>query len=166
MSGCSGNGNTSNSQAVSETESQASVESQQESKLPEPESRDIFAMDTYMVLKAYGDNAKKALEESEEEIQRLESIFSVNIPDSDIAKINANSGNPVTVNASTKTAIAKAIEIGDMTDGALDITVFPIVREWGFTTGDYKILDKNYKENKPKTSKQKTVKELVIKDKT
>ena len=33
-------------------------------------------------------------------------------------------------------------------------------------TGDYKILDKNYKENKPKTSKQKTVKELVIKDKT
>ena len=33
-------------------------------------------------------------------------------------------------------------------------------------TGDYKILDKSSKENKPKTSKQKTVKELVIKDKT
>ena len=33
-------------------------------------------------------------------------------------------------------AIAKAIEIGDMTDGALDITVYPLVREWGFTTGD------------------------------
>ena len=31
-------------------------------------------------------------------------------------------------------------------------------------TGDYRILDKNYKENKPKPPKPKTVQELVIKD--
>ena len=38
---------------------ESSEESKEESKLPEPESRDVFAMDTYMVLKAYGNNAKR-----------------------------------------------------------------------------------------------------------
>ncbi len=143
LCGCSASQNNHDTSSKTEVSVQSEVSevSKEESKLPEPESRDIFAMDTYMVLKAYGSNAKKALEESEKEIQRLENLFSVNIADSDIARINANSGNPVTVNVSTKTAIAKAIEIGDMTDGALDITVYPLVREWGFTTGDYKIPD-------------------------
>ena len=140
LCGCSQSQNNDTSKAEISVQSEVSEvskeQSKEESKLPEPESRDVFAMDTYMVLKAYGSNAKKALEESEKEIQRLESLFSVKVPDSDISKINANSGNPVTVNASTRTAIAKAIETGNMTDGALDITVYPIVREWGFTTGD------------------------------
>ncbi len=138
LCGCSaGQNNDKTSKADVSVQSQVSEESKkEESKLPEPESRDVFAMDTYMVLKAYGTNAKKALEQAETEIQRLESLFSVKLRDSDISKINATSGNPVTVNVSTRTAIAKAIEIGDMTDGALDITVYPLVREWGFTTGD------------------------------
>lgn len=148
LCGCSaGQSNTQTSKTEISVQSEATEASKEESKLPEPESRDVFAMDTYMVLKAYGSNAKKALEESEKEIQRLESLFSVKVSDSDISKINANSGNPITVNASTRTAIEKAVEVGDMTDGALDITVYPIVREWGFTTGDsenepdYKIPD-------------------------
>ena len=140
LCGCSqGQNNDVSSKTEVSVQSEVSEESEvskEESKLPEPESRDVFAMDTYMVLKAYGSNAQKALEEAEDEIKRLESIFSVKVPSSDISKINATSGNPVTVNASTRTAIAKAIEIGDMTDGALDITVYPLVREWGFTTGD------------------------------
>ena len=126
------------------SEESVEEESKEESKLPEPESRDVFAMDTYMVLKAYGTNAKKALEDAETEIKRLESLFSVKLYDSDISKINSTSGNPITVNASTRTAIAKAIEIGDMTDGALDISVYPLVREWGFTTGDSE-TEPNYK---------------------
>ena len=151
---CSANqGKQTSSKTEVSVPSQVSEESveeeskEEESKLPEPESRDVFAMDTYMVLKAYGTNAKKALEDAETEIKRLESLFSVKVYNSDISKINSTSGNPVTVNASTKTAIAKAIEVGDMTDGALDISVYPIVREWGFTTGDsenepyYKIPD-------------------------
>ena len=113
------------SQVSEESKAESSEEEskEEESKLPEPESRDVFAMDTYMVLKAYGSNAKKALEDAETEIKRLESLFSVKLYDSDISKINANSGNPITVNASTRTAIAKAIEVGNMTDGALDISV-------------------------------------------
>ena len=158
LCGCSANqGNQTSGKTEVSVPSQVSEESkaesseeeskEEESKLPEPESRDVFAMDTYMVLKAYGSNAKKALEDAETEIKRLESLFSVKLYDSDISKINANSGNPITVNASTRTAIAKAIEVGNMTDGALDISVYPIVREWGFTTGDsenepyYKIPD-------------------------
>ena len=141
LCGCSAGQNTpqtskTETSVQSQVSEESSEESKEESKLPEPESRDVFAMDTYMVIKAYGTNAKKALEESEKEIQRLESLFSVKVRDSDISKINSTSGNPVTVNASTRTAMANAIEIGDMTAGALDITVYPLVREWGFTTGD------------------------------
>ena len=31
--------------------------------------------------------------------------------------------------------------MGKKTDGAFDITVYPLLKEWGFTTGDYKIPD-------------------------
>jgi thiamine biosynthesis lipoprotein len=40
-------------------------------------SRDIFAMDTYMYLKAYGEHADTALGYSSEQILSLEELFSV-----------------------------------------------------------------------------------------
>ena len=49
-------------------------------------SAEVFAMDTVMSLKAYGKNAEKAVSEASAEIKRLESLFSVNIPQSDISQ--------------------------------------------------------------------------------
>lgn len=101
--------------------------------------RDVFAMDTYMKLKAYGENADTALSEAEQEILRLESLFNVNDENSDIFKVNKNAGKAVQVSDDTIKMIGKANKISEMTNQAVDPSIYPIVKEWGFTTGDYKI---------------------------
>ena len=97
-------------------------------------SSDFFAMDTYMSVKTYGTDATGA---AEDEARRLEALFSVTDAESEIGKLNANGR----VDASDETVelIEKALEISGITDGALDITVYPAVRAWGFTTGEYSV---------------------------
>lgn len=108
---------------------------------PKEYTKDIFAMDTFMTIKAYGNKAETALDEAEREIVRLESLFSVTDKKSDISRINKNGGQFVKVEEDTLDLIGTALDYCRETDGALDITVYPILREWGFTTGEYKIPD-------------------------
>ena len=105
-------------------------------------TRDVFAMDTYMNMKAYGKDAETALEEAENRIHELEEELSATSETSDIWKINHSNGNEVALCDDTAVLIEKAIEVGSCTNGALDITVFPILKEWGFTTGEYHIPEK------------------------
>ncbi len=100
-------------------------------------SKDLFAMDTYMSLTAYGENAEAAVEEAAAEITRLEQIFSTNIETSEIAQINANGGGEVSED--TAYLIEKSLEYYEETKGAYDITVYPLVYEWGFTTQNYQV---------------------------
>lgn len=100
---------------------------------------DLFAMDTYMTMRAYGDNAEEALDAASECIKELERTFSVTDEGSDLWKINNSGGVPVEVCDDTAKLIDAAKEYGADTDGALDITVYPVLKEWGFTTGEYKI---------------------------
>ena len=104
-------------------------------------TKDVFAMDTYMNLKAYGENSEIALEIAGDEIKYLDELLSVTNNDSDVRKINNSNGNSVSVNKETAEIIQNAIEIGSQTNGALDITIYPVLKEWGFTTNDYKIPD-------------------------
>jgi thiamine biosynthesis lipoprotein ApbE len=55
-------------------------------------SRVVFAMDTVMDIKMYGENSKVAVDECEKEIYRLEKLFSATDPESDISKINDSAG--------------------------------------------------------------------------
>ncbi len=105
-------------------------------------NRDIFAMDTYMSLKAYGKNSENALGDAVNEIQRLEKILSVTYEKSDVFEINNNKISS-TVSDDTLKIIQTAVDIGSKTDGNLDITIYPVLKEWGFTTGNYKIPDRN-----------------------
>lgn len=104
-------------------------------------TRDVFAMDTYMELKAYGKNAEQALEEAENRIHEIENELSATSDQSDIWKINHSHGEDTAVSDDTAVLIDKALEIGDSTHGALDITIFPVLKEWGFTTQKYHIPD-------------------------
>lgn len=101
--------------------------------------RQIFAMDTVMELTVYGEQAEEALTEAAHLINRLDNLFSVTNKKSDIAKVNASNGKPVTVEAETYEVVKKSVEYSDETGGALDISVYPIVKAWGFTTNQKKI---------------------------
>ena len=104
-------------------------------------SRDIFAMDTYMSIRAYG-GGESALDAAEERIRTLEAELSVTSDKSDTAAINSSAGSPAEVSEDTLTIVKKAVEMGGITGGALDVTAYPLVKEWGFTTGDYHIPEK------------------------
>lgn len=104
-----------------------------------PASRDIFAMDTYMSVKAYGENADNALDKAVERVYSLESELSVTDENSDVWKINHADGNTVAVSDDTMNIIQKACEISDDTNGALNICLYPVLSAWGFTTSQYRI---------------------------
>ena len=65
------------------------------SSQPTASERDVFAMDTFMTMKAYGDGAGSALEAAEERIRELEAELAVTAQDSDIAHINRANGAEV-----------------------------------------------------------------------
>lgn len=103
----------------------------------EESSIDIFAMDTYMTLKAYGENREEALEAAQTEIERLDALWSVGEAESEVTKLNENKEG--VVSDETMELIVYAKEIAEQTNRAFDITIYPFMELWGFTTENYKV---------------------------
>lgn len=108
---------------------------------PSASERDVFAMDTFMTMKAYGSEADTALEAAEARIRELEDELSVTKQDSDIARINSAGGEAVTVSPDTAALVEAGVSFWQETSGALDISIYPVLAEWGFTTGEYHVPD-------------------------
>ncbi|MGN0291097.1 MAG: FAD:protein FMN transferase [Lachnospiraceae bacterium] len=105
------------------------------------EKREIFAMDTYMTLTASGKQAKEALDTAEEEIQRLDELLSVGNGDSEVSVVNENGS--IILTEDTAYLLERSLELYESTDGAFDITIYPLMEEWGFTTGVYQVPEKS-----------------------
>ena len=104
---------------------------------PEPVQGTFFAMDTMMDFTIYGESG--LINQSESLIASLESLVSVTDADSELYAINQTGSGMLTEEASS--LMKQALEICRRTGGALDISVYPIVRAWGFTTGSYQVPD-------------------------
>ena len=100
-------------------------------------SSEVFAMDTYMLLKAYGDNGEKALKQAQDALYELDAMWSVTDENSEIYNINANGEGKVS--DETAQIISFACQMGELTNGALDISIYPVMKAWGFTTGEYTV---------------------------
>ncbi len=101
----------------------------------EKHSSVVFAMDTVMEITVYGD--EEVLKKAEELIRDLERKFSVTLEESDISRLNAT-GN-TRVSEETYALLKRGKEICERTEGALDLTVYPVVHAWGFTTGEHRV---------------------------
>ena len=98
-------------------------------------------MDTVMELTVCGTpssgSAEALLDEASSLIASLESAFSVTDPESEISAVNrAGKG---AVGPDTEALLLAALDLSERTGGALDCTVYPVVRAWGFTTGAYRV---------------------------
>ena len=105
----------------------------------EPQSKSFFAMDTYMTMTVYGENAEDILDQAEERVIELEKMWSVTNENSEIYAVNHSGGASVVISDETAELLDFSLDISDLTNGALDCTMYPILTEWGFTTSDYKI---------------------------
>lgn len=103
----------------------------------EKQSLSLFAMDTYMTLSAYGDNAGAALEAASGEITRLEAQISVTAPGSEIYSLNA--AGSAELSEDTEELLRFALEMNQRTAGALDVTLYPVTSSWGFTKEEHHV---------------------------
>ena len=103
-------------------------------------SRDVFAMDTYMTVTAYGNNCGEAVDEAIDEINRIDDLLSVGDTDSEVYKLNEQ-GSAI-VSQDTKELLKASLDLYEKTNGAYDITIYPLMVKWGFTSGSYKVPDK------------------------
>ena len=91
-------------------------------------TQEIFAMDTYMSLTAYGSNSEEAVSKAVQEINRLDAMFSVGNEDSDVTKINENGSGEVS--EETAFIMNRAMQVSKETKGAFDITIYPVMELW------------------------------------
>lgn len=103
----------------------------------EEASKDIFAMDTYMTVTAYGEQAQEAVDEAGAEIERLDNLLSTGNEESEIAKLN-QSGS-ATLSEDAGYLVERALELNEETDGAFDIAIYPVMEAWGFPTQNYQV---------------------------
>lgn len=105
----------------------------------ESATQDIFAMDTYMSVTAYGADSKSAVSDAIAEIERLDALLSTGETDSEVYQLNQNGGGEVS--SDTAYLLERALEIWKSTDGCFEIGIYPLMQEWGFTDGNYKVPD-------------------------
>ena len=93
------------------------------------------AMDTYMTITVYGNNAEAAAAAAQEEVERLDILFSAENSESEIYTINENGGG--TLSDESAYLVETSLSLWESTGGAFDITVYPIAQLWGFIGGDF-----------------------------
>ncbi|MBQ8925256.1 MAG: FAD:protein FMN transferase [Clostridia bacterium] len=103
----------------------------------EPYSKDIFAMDTYMTVSAYGDAGEKAVDAAVKEINRLDALLSTGKASSEVSELTANDGGKLS--ADTNALMDAALDLYESTDHVFDITIYPVMKLWGFTDQNYKV---------------------------
>lgn len=127
------------------TSTQTSTPSNNEEQTAKSEeasaTRDIFAMDTYMSITAYGEKSDEAVDAAETEIKRLDELLSTGSDDSEVTKINKEGGGKLSED--TSYLIKRALDIYQDTDGVFDITIYPVMKAWGFAGDTFVVPDKN-----------------------
>jgi len=97
-----------------------------------------FFMDTRVDIAVYNTSKKQAetvIQAIFDEMQRLENILSKHVSGSDVNRINEAAGRvPVTVEPETILVTSRALEIAELSSGAFDPTVGPLVELWGWGT--------------------------------
>ena len=102
-----------------------------------PFIEEFLAMDTAMRLTVYGQGAGEAAGLARERVLELEALLSVTDENSDICAANRNGGGAL--HADTAALLERALALCGETGGALDVSIYPVVRAWGFTTGAYRV---------------------------
>lgn len=133
LCGCGGS-RQQDGQAVGSTASSSS-----ETSSDTAVTREVFAMDTYMSLTAYGSNADQAVHDAISLIKELDAMLSTGDDSSEIGKINATGSG--TLPEDGKELMKRSLELYGSTDGTFDISIYPVMELWGFPTKEYRVPD-------------------------
>jgi thiamine biosynthesis lipoprotein len=105
-------------------------------------SESFTAMNTYMTVSLYASSQKQGAEVCEKikkRIIQLEEILSTTLPQSDVYYINHNKKLPSPLKAELSELLDFSKIMYEKTDAAYNPALYPLIREWGFTQGEYKV---------------------------
>ena len=129
LTACSGRNDSMETEVSSEVSSENVVTSSEltsEDASDDAEAvRDVFAMDTYMTVKAYGSNGDAAVDAAVDEINRLDALLSTGKKDSEIGQINANNGGQLSEDGAV--LMERSLELYKSTNGAFDVAIYPVI---------------------------------------
>lgn len=116
--------------------------SQPQERLLKISRTSLYTVVSMTVVTRDEQKANQAIDAAFMELDRLGKLLNFYAEDSEISEINRNAGvKPVKVSADTLELVEKAVFTSEMTDGAFDATVGPVVKLWDFRSGV--VPDKN-----------------------
>ncbi|MBI4650250.1 FAD:protein FMN transferase, partial [Candidatus Desantisbacteria bacterium] len=92
-------------------------------------------MDTLIEVTLVEQDRKKAelyMDKTFREFERLEKIFTGYDTIGEIYKINNCSGKRIKVNTEISYLVNTALTFSEISEGAFDISIWPLIRLWGF----------------------------------
>ena len=98
--------------------------------------RTLYAMDTEMTLRLYGDTDGACMEELAALLEALDGRLSATSEGSSLSALNRTGE---TSDGELLSIVTQAKAIHDRTGGALDLSLYPASLAWGFTTGSYHV---------------------------
>ena len=107
-------------------------------------------MNTFMTESIYASSSKKGDEvckKIKRRVEELEQILSTTLPASDVYFINHNSKFPASIKKELSSILDFCGLMYEKTDGLFNPSLYPIIKEWGFTTGEYKVPSENVIQN-------------------
>lgn len=109
------------------------------SKEPEKTEKQIFAMDTVMTLTAYGEAAGPALDAAAAQINETARLLDPEQEGSLVWTLNHSGGAQTEVPELLYHMLDTAGTVYARSGGALDLSVYPVVRTWGFIDQAYRV---------------------------
>lgn len=97
-------------------------------------SKSGFYFNTVITVTIYGRIDDEIMDECFALAEKYENLFSNTIPESDISRINAAKGAPVTVSDETITLLKAGIAYGELSNGKFDITIGRLSDLWDIST--------------------------------
>ena len=99
--------------------------------------RQVFAMDTVMTLTAYGNKADIGLNAAQSVIMSMDSMLDPELETSTTYAINNAMGASIVVSGQVADMINTAKTVYERSGGALDLSLYPVIKRWGFIDGHY-----------------------------
>ena len=94
-------------------------------------------MDTVMTLTAYGNKADIGLNAAQSVIMSMDSMLDPELETSTTYAINNAMGASIVVSGQVADMINTAKTVYDRSGGALDLSLYPVIKRWGFIDGHY-----------------------------
>ena len=106
----------------------------------EPAVSENFRLGTYVRLSLYDfRGADEELKKSDELIKSLENLFSVNIPTSDVARLNAAGGEWRRIDARTADLLEVSLALAELTEGAFSPALGGVTSLWKIGTPEARV---------------------------